>query len=321
MNDSQTGVRTGFEDSRSQHSRLQHSRFGIFSLVLGLAALAVPATALLIAVVARATGGESADASVSAALSAITSTCISPLFALVGLALGIMGVIDRTKKRTFAVIGVSLNSLFMLGGIVLLALGVLMSDSFATDGATAAAQFDGGGSRTAQAVTVPSSTASPAPRPSVARAASAVADIGYSRLRPLRFREIGGWKEDKAVAVVDLVRPANAQVAQWNMFNPEPEPGMQWVLVGVAYYCYKPSDSTCAFNEFEFRLVGRKGKIYNWTMVAGIPDQLSPSQEIFGGGTTTAAVPFMIAKDDDQLVLIWDPGLGRPALYFATTAN
>jgi hypothetical protein len=290
---------------------LPNSRFGILSLVVAFLALGVFVLFFAGGVALVANGQPSTAASAGAFASLLASICGAPFVAVVGLAFGIVGARDRTKKKTLAVIGISANSAFLLGGILLLVFGAASSSGTSDSNSTATSTV----ARKA-ASSIDESQAGPTGTATEAATDAATASVGNSRTNPFPIGEVRGREGDRGVGVGNLVRPADKLMEEWNMFNSEAEAGMEWVVVHVTYMCLKPADTTCVFTQYEFRLVGDKGKIYEPAPMAIVSDQLDPSQELFGGGKAEAAIPFVISEDDENLVLIWDPGLGYSASYY-----
>jgi hypothetical protein len=119
------------------------------------------------------------------------------------------------------------------------------------------------------------------------------------------------------MSVVEVVRPADAVVAAGNPFNPTPEPGNQFVLVGISIACNRSGDDTCTVNTFlDFALTGSSGSVREPRIIAGVPE-LSDHAEFFGGAATRGGMVFEVGEDETDLVLIYDPFLGPGQAYLA----
>jgi hypothetical protein len=159
---------------------------------------------------------------------------------------------------------------------------------------------------------VPEPTATPEPTPTPSP------ELGASRTAPLPVGTYAYYEEGQGMAVLGIERAADQKIQEFNMFNDKPDPGQEWVIVRALYGCRKSESETCTFSSFAFRLVGTKGVIYQYKYAA-VPDRYDSEREIFGGSQDIEAyLTYIVDKDDGQFVVIWDPGLGRRAIYFAT---
>jgi hypothetical protein len=160
----------------------------------------------------------------------------------------------------------------------------------------------------------PANTPTATPEPTL----TPTPELGASRMAPLPVGIYGHYKQGEGAAVLGIERNADAKIEGFNMFNEKPVEGQEWVIVRAQYSCNKAESETCTFAAYEFRLVGKKGVIYEHRSVV-VPDRYSPNRELFGGSHDVEVyLPYMVDKDDGQFVVIWDPGLGRRAIYFAT---
>jgi hypothetical protein len=159
---------------------------------------------------------------------------------------------------------------------------------------------------------VPEPTATPEPTPTPSP------ELGASRTAPLPVGTYAYYEEGQGMAVLGIERAADQKIQEFNMFNDKPDPGQEWVIVRALYGCRKSESETCTFSSFAFRLVGTKGVIYQYKYAA-VPDRYDSEREIFGGSQDIEVyLTYIVDKDDGQFVVIWDPGLGRRAIYFAT---
>jgi hypothetical protein len=159
---------------------------------------------------------------------------------------------------------------------------------------------------------VPEPTATPEPTPTPSP------ELGASRTAPLPVGTYAYYEEGQGMAVLGIERPADQKIQEFNMFNDKPDPGQEWVIVRALYGCRKSESETCSFSSYAFRLVGSKGVIYQYKYAA-VPDRYGSEREIFGGSQDIEAyLTYIVDKDDGNFVVIWDPGLGKRAIYFAT---
>jgi hypothetical protein len=103
---------------------LKESGFGIASFVLGLIMLVA-----WFVLVSAAAIGVAEGASESSPLMIVIGLFMFAGFGanLVGIVLGIIAVSKSNVKKTFAIIGISLNSIVMLGVIILMLIGLAIS--------------------------------------------------------------------------------------------------------------------------------------------------------------------------------------------------
>lgn len=108
--------------------------------------------------------------------------------------------------------------------------------------------------------------------------------------------------QDGRFQVNRLRRGMTEEVQEMNMFNQEPEFNQEWVLVNVTLFCDLPADETCVADHMDLELTGSMGEIYNAEILAVLDDKFGG--EVFGGGQITGNVGFIIARDDNNLLLI-----------------
>jgi len=119
---------------------------------------------------------------------------------------------------------------------------------------------------------------------------------------------------DIEVTALGVIRDAWPEIQQANMFNAPPRKGYQYILVQARVKNLGPSDETKKVNLFDFRVTGSRGVIYEhpWLVVD------KPLEgEFFGGGTLEGELPFEIAEDETNLIMIYDPGPESTARWLA----
>jgi len=98
------------------------------------------------------------------------------------------------------------------------------------------------------------------------------------------------------------------------MFNAPPRKGYQYILVQAQVKNLGPSDEAKKVSVLDFRVTGSRGVIYEhpWLVID------KPLEgEFFGGGTLKGELPFEIAEDETNLILIYDPGPESTARWLA----
>jgi hypothetical protein len=136
-------------------------------------------------------------------------------------------------------------------------------------------------------------------------------NVGESRSNPASPGSIV-TVGDFTLQVGDVTRPADDIVLAGNMFNTEPEEGQEYVMVEITVGCLDSADDQCVLVPWlELELVGDQSVTYSAETTSGVDDTLD-SVELYGGGSTTGYVFFIVEEDDTNLVLVFD-GLLRQA--------
>lgn len=131
---------------------------------------------------------------------------------------------------------------------------------------------------------------------------------GTSRLNPLPRGSkitIGDW----TLSVVSLERDAYAKIKSMNMFNSEPKPGNEAILIMLEAKLNLSPTYKGSINSFWLKVVGEKGIVYDHRW-----DVLEPKigREVFGGTTIQGYISFDVGRGERGLVLIF-----RDAWYLA----
>ena len=131
---------------------------------------------------------------------------------------------------------------------------------------------------------------------------------GTSRFNPLPLGKtlvVGEWE----ISVIGIERDAYGKIEEMNMFNSEPNPGEEAVLVKLEVKLISSPTVKSSINLFSFKLVGEKGFVYEHRW-----DVLEPEvdREIFGGTVIQGYLSFNVARGEKGLVLIY-----RDAWYLA----
>lgn len=111
-----------------------------------------------------------------------------------------------------------------------------------------------------------------------------------------------------------LMRNQDSEVEKMNMFNTDAKAGEEWVLVNATFYCDLPADKTCNMTVMQIEVVGDLGQVYEHQIFAVLDNSLTG--EVFGGGTKTGLLGFIVqSKDKNLLVAVNDLG---SRIFFAT---
>lgn len=141
--------------------------------------------------------------------------------------------------------------------------------------------------------------------------------LGQTRDRPHPAGaavDIGG---DMHLSIIAVTRPADDIVERSNMFNPTPEPNLEYVIITLRVQCSKAVNDKCLFSTYELKTVGIDGNIRDQAFAAGIPQKLEPSQEFFSGAVVEGNVVFLVPRGDPTTVLMYEPLFFGEPTYLA----
>jgi len=150
------------------------------------------------------------------------------------------------------------------------------------------------------ATRVPTATSTPTPLP------TATPEPGLSVSRPLSPSSVfvsAGW--DVRVLEVKRGDAAAQAIKAANQFNKPAPAGYEYALVRVRVKSVHTDQASHEIRAGDFRLVGARRTEY----LAGgvVVPEPRLGAEVFAGGEVEGWVVFTIVKDEDQLILIWDP--------------
>ena len=146
---------------------------------------------------------------------------------------------------------------------------------------------------------VPQATAMPEPTVTLT-----TAPLGSARSNPA---PVGSaiTADDIEFSVISIIRPANQQVADGNMFNETPSPSKEYMMVEIKAFCTKTADEKCSLSTYNFKLLNSSGIMSDFAFVAGVAGELV-STEFFGGASMTGFLPFMVDQGGEPL-LVYSP--------------
>ena len=119
-------------------------------------------------------------------------------------------------------------------------------------------------------ISIPAETAGPTP--TTAPTIAPTAELGKTRDKPLPRNSVVEIGDNMQVMITNVQRPANDIVAQGNMFNDTPVPGLEeYMIVKLHVECKKSSNEKCSFDHTNFKAVGADGKVRDQAFAAGVP--------------------------------------------------
>ena len=118
---------------------------------------------------------------------------------------------------------------------------------------------------------------------------------------------------DGRFRVNSIRRNMSATVENMNIFNVDPNPGEEWVLVNATFHCDLSADEVCTTSLMRFELVGNAGEAYNNRANALLDDSFAG--EVFGGSSITGDIGFIVNSSDSNFLFAVDQ-FGR-RIFFA----
>jgi len=137
--------------------------------------------------------------------------------------------------------------------------------------------------------------------------------LGTSRTNPHPVNTVG-TVQDGRFRINSLRRNMTNAVNQMNMFNEEPGPGQEWIIINASFFCDLDPDKTCNMTlmGFGMDLIGSSGRTYDASLFSVIEN--SYEGEVFGGGQLTGNLGFIIDQSETGFVL----AVNLKRTFFAT---
>ena len=119
---------------------------------------------------------------------------------------------------------------------------------------------------------------------------------------------------DKEVAVLNVKKQSLiGEKGEWKfplVDYWEAEEGKIFLIVTIRFRNVGSPDKTQHYNTIDFRVVGAKGKIYDWPLFEPETGNNLGSGELFGGSAVSGDIVREVDADDSEFVLIWSADLG-----------
>lgn len=109
--------------------RVRQSGYGIASTIIGIATFAVAFVGLMIIGLIQEQGGNAADPTPLMIVLSLGVCLGGPLFHLVGLILGIVGIFQHNRSKVFGIMGTVINGLVVVGGLAFVVVVMLIGMS------------------------------------------------------------------------------------------------------------------------------------------------------------------------------------------------
>ena len=109
---------------------------------------------------------------------------------------------------------------------------------------------------------------------------------------------------DGRFRVNSIRRNMSARVEEMNIFNIDPDPGEEWVLVNATFHCDLSADEVCTTSLMRFELLGNAGQAYNNRVAAQLDTAFAA--EVFGGSSITGNIGFIVNSNDGNFLFAVD---------------
>jgi len=137
-------------------------------------------------------------------------------------------------------------------------------------------------------------------------ATQSLPELGTSRANPAPLG-VEIVQKNFNFIVNEVTRPADAIIKEGNMFNSDPEPGNEFVMVQITIVCTKESSEKCNISPYDFTASGSVGIVRDANaFLAGVPNMLE-STEFFGGATVTGKLVFEVGQDETNIIMTYEP--------------
>lgn len=228
---------------------------------------------------------------------------------VVGLILGVAGIVFgaivliKGQSKALSIVGLALGSMAALTSLIVTI--VLVSSPAFTEG------FENGRdsvpsvaeSSEGVAAEAPAKVETPAP-----------AKTAGTRENPHPFGTVVS-SSDWDVTLTGFTADANAIVSEGNMFNEQPLPGTQYVLLDVTAAYRGPGEGSSGLVEIDY--VGADGGIVSvWDHFTSGVDPQFGSASMYAGGTDVGKLVFMVPSTLDGTIRV-KPGLFQEDVFLA----
>jgi SH3 domain-containing protein len=123
---------------------------------------------------------------------------------------------------------------------------------------------------------------------------------------PYAFGVAGDTGEGFTLKLTGFIGNGDRIIHNENMFNDVPQKDEVYVILSLELACAQTTRTSCEAQDFNFRLVGDDGIIYE-VPIEVYKDMLDI--KVLGGTTATGNLPFIVKKDDTNLRLMYSNSL------------
>ncbi|MBI1280544.1 MAG: SH3 domain-containing protein [Anaerolineaceae bacterium] len=119
---------------------------------------------------------------------------------------------------------------------------------------------------------------------------------------PYAFGVAGDTFNDFSIQITGFLRPADRIIRNQNMFNDRPENDEVYIILNLELACAKNAKGTCEAAQFNFRLLGDMGIIYEAPYI--VYDKMI-NIKVVKGTKAKGDIVFKVKKDDTNLRLLY----------------
>jgi hypothetical protein len=123
---------------------------------------------------------------------------------------------------------------------------------------------------------------------------------------PYAFGISGNTFNDYSLQITGQIRPADRILRNENMFNDRPENDEVYIILNLELVCDKQATKPCEANQYNFKLLGDMGIIYESPFVVY---EKMIDINVVKGTTAKGDMVFKIKKDDTNLRLLFTPNM------------
>lgn len=139
---------------------------------------------------------------------------------------------------------------------------------------------------------------------------------------PYAFGIAGDSFNDYSLQITGFIRPADRIIQNENMFNDRPEKDEVYIILNLELVCDRDATSACEAQQYNFKLLGDMGIIYETPMV--VYDK-KIDVNVVKGTKAKGDLVFKVKKDDTNLRLLFTSNMfsDEYVYYYAqpSTAN
>ncbi len=137
---------------------------------------------------------------------------------------------------------------------------------------------------------------------------TATVPVGTSRSNPAPVGSIV-HVDDMDFIVTGVVRPADSDVINGNVFNETPVASKEYIFITLSVTCTLSSDKQCNFSTYNLKVLGSDGILVDRAFVAGVAGLIEDST-FYGGATVIGNLPYLVNQGDTSILLVYQPFIG-----------
>ena len=132
--------------------------------------------------------------------------------------------------------------------------------------------------------------------------------LGSSRSNPAPVGSIV-HVDDMDFIVTGVIRPADSDISNGNMFNDTPVAGKEYMFITLSVTCTLASDKQCTFSTYNLKVLGSDGILVDESFAAGVAGLIEDTT-FYGGAMVSGNMPFLVTQGDTGILLVYQPLFG-----------